>query len=1237
MDRKMDLLGTRMQSTDNHVELLGKRLQAMETDIRGLNFRTRQAANDALNDAYSANEAKRKAAEATLLAAEAAAAPVAARAAELARTAPMAAVPAGNGSKRLTFPDEGYKTPLPDDESGRASTARKGKEGRNAGTELPTQVQHDHHGYQEPGELTQRKWRGAHHEGAATAAASCGAKDLPGLDLPPFPRQRDLPGLSISPRQRDLPSLPEDGPAAAEHVVVDDANDIAGGGASAHGPGARAPRTGNGGGGAGHTSTDSHSSQGTDEGEALGDVDGNTFNASITTTLALAGISRADPQFVNRTKERTVTVPPQGTSLKVYPMHPTLLDVETGASELHGLPYEVATRNSASPHLAKVFTHHKPLYTIPAGHPKDNWYDEAVAALAARTSQPGKPHAELTYYLGPYSFPEIWVDVVHDGADKPTIVLFYVKIGYDADQLVRNRPPGVPARVFTDQYQADIKTWLNSVDNMSATGITHDQPTYVLDVLYGMQGYRAATSELAIWRDFLTMLITAPPWARPPRIVRSVSRGSSHTDEHTDSYGDTRRFRLQDLPVAQLQKYDALLSALPPGASYPMWDLVTILSFQTGRLHNIIEPMVRTGAYSCLMAIATLRKEGYLRLLPTANHSIRTAEERLTQVVTRLAQNVQTAQYNQEHVTSLYDVFLDAIRELYATLRGVPDNMAPANVVESEVRRLSRQRRPKGQSISDWMTESMYRLRGLFDLLGVLIAPFKSHLDNHLTNVVEQCQGDDTHTSTEFQVVIRVANDFLDDLCSIYFHDPRNTAHGGSRGQGVLALPGAENWSHLATGSLLTHNTSLPTALHNATHMRNVVSRASDLGIINAIGQGWGDRAESLELTDATPFAPSLHATYGKQRGLGGCRFQLVALERIAAKLKPGRASRALEDATRGVTAGGNLFAIQDSDLDGINSAATTAGSPAAIAARTGMTEYLHDDLFLLPDHGKPAPPPQAAQAPSIDPAVQSAVEHATHTAMTTAMRAFMDSQRQENAHGLEMQRRQILNSASADRQHAVPLPDRHVLFADATRTERAPTPPAPRFGGQRLNAEHLRRKNLGGMAMRASRDAGPPHMRKPGERRMRYQGKPLTDWTEILPEARQALNAKNITESNWPALMKEMCTLCAESDHLLGHCLKVFAATTRGQDYFGQEKATQRVQQLVKSQGQMALAEALDCLLADDQDEYCLACDAHDDVDAMSRVLFYADARSMDDDPYDVVYCLQLCTQIAAAPGSIA
>ena len=70
----------------------------------------------------------------------------------------------------------------------------------------------------------------------------------------------------------------------------------------------------------------------------------------------------------------------------------------------------------------------------------------------------------------------------------------------------------------------------------------------------------------------------------------------------------------------------------------------------------------------------------------TANHSIRTAEERLAQVVTRLAQNIQTAQYNQEHVTSLYDVFLDAIRELYATLRGVPDNMAPANVVESEHR-----------------------------------------------------------------------------------------------------------------------------------------------------------------------------------------------------------------------------------------------------------------------------------------------------------------------------------------------------------------------------------------------------------------------------------------------------------------------------------------------------------------------------------------------------------------------
>ena len=372
-----------------------------------------------------------------------------------------------------------------------------------------------------------------------------------------------------------------------------------------------------------------------------------------------------------------------------------------------------------------------------------------------------------------------------------------------------------------------------------------------------------------------------------------------------------------------------------------------------------------------------------------------------------------------------------------------------------------------------------------------------------------------------------------------------------------------------------------------------------------------------------------------------------MALERIAAKLKPGRASRALEDATRGVTAGGNLFAIQDSDLEGVNSAATTAGSPASIAARTGITEYLHDDLFLLPDHGKSAPPtPQATQAPLLDPTVQSAVvsaaDNAARLATQTAMRAFMDSQRQENAHGLEMQRRQILNSASADRQHAVPQPDRHVLFADATRTERAPTPPAPRFGGQRLNSGHLRRKNLGGMAMRDGRDVhtlpdGTAQQRKPGQRRMRYQGKPLTEWTEVIPEAQRALNAKNITEGNWPALMKEMCTLCPEPDHLLGHCLKVFAATARGQEYFGQDKATQRVQQLVNNHSQMALAEALDCLLADGRDEYCLMCDGQEDIDALSRVLFYADARSLDDDPSDVVHCLQLCTQLATSPGGIA
>ena len=62
---------------------------------------------------------------------------------------------------------------------------------------------------------------------------------------------------------------------------------------------------------------------------------------------------------------------------------------------------------------------------------------------------------------------------------------------------------------------------------------------------------------------------------------------------------------------------------------------------------------------------------------------------------------------------------------------------------------------------------------------------------------------------------------------------------------------------------------------------------------------------------------------------------------------------------------------------------------------------------------------------------------------------------------------------------------------------------------------------------------------------------------------------------------------------------------TVRGQQYFGADKAyATRATRLVQRQnhGQLALVDALDCLLADEPDEYCLMCDVQDDLDAVSR-----------------------------------
>ena len=83
------------------------------------------------------------------------------------------------------------------------------------------------------------------------------------------------------------------------------------------------------------------------------------------------------------------------------------------------------------------------------------------------------------------------------------------------------------------------------------------------------------------------------------------------------------------------------------------------------------------------------------------------------------------------------DAFIDAIRSLYATLRGVPDNMTSAHICSNVVRMICNQKRPPRCSATEWVTESMYRLRGILDLLGGLITPYKSHLDHYLITVVE--------------------------------------------------------------------------------------------------------------------------------------------------------------------------------------------------------------------------------------------------------------------------------------------------------------------------------------------------------------------------------------------------------------------------------------------------------------------------------------------------------------------
>jgi hypothetical protein len=152
-------------------------------------------------------------------------------------------------------------------------------------------------------------------------------------------------------------------------------------------------------------------------------------------------------------------------------------------------------------------------------------------------------------------------------------------------------------------------------------------------------------------------------------------------------------------------------------------------------------------------------------------------------------------------------------------------------------------------------------------------------------------------------------------------------------------------------------------------------------------------------------------------------------------------------------------------------------------------------------------------------------------------------------------------------------------------------TPQSAEPVGSRLEptrfVNDVKHRNLGN-----SSQAGAPHLPKTnldGSIKMRLTDKPKIPYADVMDDAKSVLATRlNITnEGQWLTQGGQPCTLCKYPDHYLWHCVKVWAATNKGQEWLGTTKAAEFRAKL-KSDGGLTftVTEFLDYF----DDEYCLS-----------------------------------------------
>lgn len=719
--------------------------------------------------------------------------------------------------------------------------------------------------------------------------------------------------------------------------------------------------------------------------------------------------------------------------------------------------------------------------------------------------------------------------------------------------------------------------------NLHSRYITTIDERPVLKILFHLAGMQPCLY------DFITSLGSPPPTAHPDAVAAFESRG-----EHQSS---SKPYKLKDSLLSQLQGIASrVMKEWKAPQTVQLWNLRIVHAWSNGEMRTYIPTMLEFGIHASLEAIRTLLVGCILERSPSfaAYYARPDNELAMRDSVSKQAASYADAKLKRGTAFTPDDaiqLFIEGLTSMMLVIRSVPYARDADQMARQELRRLLALRKPEGLPDDQWWTEASSRFRNWHTLLGdELMGRCADELREFLTVVTQQVT--DRATRNE---IIRHANKFAAD---------------------VLRSSGIKSYYDLL-GHELLHTTRLSRPLSGRKGgtlllTGNLIEQPEDMNKVWMIGEGLyakgvGVTGPSFTLEfmtisertvgDAGVFAASFGASQPADSLLSAdvTQPQCVVLHNdlfyanaafppIDHLLPAGTIERPptqlLQVDTHPTSQPGPRAAQRQSTLQ------TAQASDAALDTDTLKKDVTSADVSVPVQTTKISFAPQKRADTSatedlfalLDKPVSEWPEMTTqnvHMAFTEMQKRVDRSEgqfREQLAHLAELFRAQMKNVASPLMSHATKTDNIHAVT-----------------GSSEHDADRGR-KNLG--------TGGNRRMRRPAAlvNGMRYSDKPPTKYADInAPMVEHLRNILGITdEAAWLREGAKVCPLCQAGDHLLWHCLKIFASTVQGEKFFGADKAAQRVRETLKSRPDISLMEVYDVYLA------CMADDG--DRDAVDR-----------------------------------